>query len=408
MSDCRFCKAPLKATLVDLGLSPLSNNYPRVEDLDKGEEFFPLQAKVCERCWLVQLDHTADPSKIFSDYAYFSSLSGSWLMHAKKYCEWMKEKLSLGASNLVVEIASNDGYLLQHFKQYAIPILGIEPAKNVAQVAIDKGVPTVVDFFNLKLAEKINNEYGPATLIIANNVFAHVPNINSFVSGLKKLLANNGWVTLEFPHLLELIRNHEFDTIYHEHFFYFSLHAVQTIFSTHELVVFDVERLSTHGGSLRIYVSHANEKAGISDRMQTVLQDEIDFGLLKVETYLGFSERVKETKRELLDFLIGVKKKKRTVVAYGAPAKGNTLLNYCGIRTDFIDYTVDRNEYKQSRYLPGTRIPIYHPTLIERTRPDFVLILPWNIQNEITEQLAFIKDWGGQFVIPIPKVKIIQ
>jgi 2-polyprenyl-3-methyl-5-hydroxy-6-metoxy-1,4-benzoquinol methylase len=408
-SQCRFCKSDLKHTFVDLGMSPLSNSYLSISQINKSESFYPLHAYVCDNCFLVQLEEFESPDSIFSDYAYFSSYSDSWLNHAKRYTELMIERFRFDQSSQVIEIASNDGYLLQFFKASGVPVLGIEPAANVAKVAIEKGIDTTVKFFGVKTAQELVREGKKADLLLGNNVLAHVPDINDFVAGMQIVLKPEGVITMEFPHLLQLINHNQFDTIYHEHFSYLSLNTVTKIFVAHNLTIFDVEELTTHGGSLRIYAKHTdNDKLPISDRFITLLQREKDAGLEQINTYLDFSEKVISTKHKLLSFLIETKEAGKKVVGYGAAAKGNTLLNYCGIRTDFLDYTCDRSPYKQGQFLPGTHIPIYSPDKIKETKPDYVLILPWNLKEEITQQLAYIREWGGKFVVPIPEVEIIE
>jgi SAM-dependent methyltransferase len=369
------------------------------------EPFYPLHVMVCDSCLLVQLDEYVAPSDIFSEYAYFSSYSDSWVAHARDYVSMIIPRLGLTPSSQVVEIASNDGYLLQHFLPAGIPCLGVEPAANVAETAIAKGVPTVVRFFGtatgLELASKQR-----ADLIIGNNVLAHVPDINDFVAGLAALLAPGGTVTMEFPHLLTLIDGVQFDTIYHEHFSYLSLRTVDTIFRAHALRVYDVESIPTHGGSLRIYACAADAPLATSPAVGDVLNAEHKAGLDALPTYRAFTRRVEETKRRLLAFLIDARDRGKHIAGYGAPGKGNTLLNYCGIRTDLLDYTVDRNVYKHGRFLPGTHIPVFPPEHLRETRPDYVLILPWNLRQEIVAQLAYIREWGGQFVVPIPRLEV--
>lgn len=404
---CRFCAAPIEITFVDLGLSPLSNAYSTQAQLSRGEMFFPLHAYVCESCFLVQLDEFEKPEAIFSDYAYFSSYSPSWLAHAKAYTELMLERFQLSRASHVVEIASNDGYLLQYFQAKGIPTLGIEPAANVAKVAKDAGIPTLVKFFGVNTAREMVKDGQQADLLLGNNVLAHVPDLNDFVAGMKILLKPSGIITMEFPHLLQLIRHNQFDTIYHEHFSYFSLGTVEKVFARHGLTVCDVEELSTHGGSLRIYARHSEHPdTAAGGGMLHVRDQEANAGLGRIETYTSFEAKVRETKRELLEFLIEARRAGKSIVGYGAPAKGNTLLNYCGVRTDFIDYTVDLNPHKQGRYLPGSRIPIYSPERIKETKPDYLLILPWNLRDEIKQQMAYIRDWGGRFVVPIPKTEV--
>jgi SAM-dependent methyltransferase len=373
-----------------------------------GERFYPLHAYVCDCCFLVQLDSVANPEEIFSEYAYFSSYSDSWLEHARAYSDCVSARFGLGSSSRVVEIASNDGYLLQNFQARGIPVLGIEPARNVAEAAIGRGIPTLIRFFGIETARELASEGLAADLVVGNNVLAHVPELNDFVEGMRILLKHRGVITLEFPHLLRLIENIEFDTIYHEHFSYFSFHAVKHLLSAHDLTVFDVEQLPTHGGSLRLYAGNTEEYGQqVCDRVRRLEEIEEAGACGDLKTYLSFGERVAETKRKLLAFLISAKTAGKSVVGYGAPAKGNTLLNYCGIRTDFLDYTVDRSPHKQGRLLPGTHIPIYHPDKVKETRPDYVLVLPWNLADEITSQMSYIRDWGGRFVIPIPEPRVL-
>ena len=403
---CRFCGAPLHYTFVDLGMSPLCESYLSAEQLNQMEPFYPLHVYVCSDCFLVQLEEYVTPEEIFLEYAYFSSYATSWLAHAKRYTDLMVERFGYGADSLVVEVASNDGYLLQYFVEKGIPCLGIEPALNVAEVA-EKGVPTLVEFFGVALATRLAAEGKQADLLLGNNVLAQVPDLNDFVGGLKILLKPGGVVTIEFPHLMRLMAENQFDTIYHEHFSYFSFIAAEKIFAAHGMRLFDVEELPTHGGSLRIYACHNDDDGKPrSDRAIELRERELGAGLDQMGTYAAFAEQVKETKRKLLAFLIEARRAGKQVVGYGAPGKGNTLLNYCGIRTDFLDYTVDRNPYKQGKFLPGTHIPIHHPDRISETKPDYVLILPWNFKDEIMEQMAYIREWGGQFVVPIPEVTV--
>jgi SAM-dependent methyltransferase len=403
-----FCGTPLHHTFVDLGMSPLCESYVPAEQLNHMEPFYPLHVYVCSSCFLVQLEEFVSPEHIFSEYAYFSSYSDSWVEHMRRYAETISDRLRLGKESLVVEVASNDGYLLQHFVRCGIPALGIEPAANVAKVAVEKGIPTLVRFFGEQLARELAAEGKQADLVCGANVLAQVPKLNDFVKGLRILLKPGGVVTIEFPHLMRLMAENQFDTIYHEHFSYFSFVAAEQIFAAQELAIFDVEELPTHGGSLRIYARHVDDASKpVTERARALRQREIDAGLLRLETYAGFAEQVKETKRKLLEFLIGAKRAGKKVVGYGAPGKGNTLLNYCGIRTDFIDFTVDRNTYKQGKFLPGTRIPILAPPAIRDARPDYVLILPWNFKDEIMEQMAHIREWGGKFVVPIPQVRVL-
>ncbi|MCX2980942.1 methyltransferase domain-containing protein [Halieaceae bacterium IMCC14734] len=407
-TSCRSCSAPLSRSFVDLGMSPLCESFIGPDQLDSAEAFFPLHALICDSCLLVQLKEYVAPQNIFSEYAYFSSYSDSWVEHARRYCNAMIERFQLGADSLVMEIASNDGYLLQHFVAAGVPCLGIEPAKNVAAVAVAAGIPTQVDFFGSALAVQLAQTPGQPDIIVGNNVLAHVPQLNDFVLGMKTLLAPTGVITLEFPHLLQLMQHNQFDTIYHEHFSYLSLQVVEQCFSRHALTVFDVEELTTHGGSLRVYVRHAQHDAlAVTAAVSALREREQQLGLGSLAAYQDFAQQVIETKHKLLSFLIQAKADGKSVVGYGAPGKGNTLLNYCGIRTDFLDYTVDRSPHKQGLFTPGTHIPIKHPDEILRTQPDYVLILPWNLADEICEQMAVIREWGGQFVIPIPEVRVL-
>jgi hypothetical protein len=404
--QCRFCRASVRRTVVDLGMSPLCESYVSPAGLNQMEPFYPLHVFVCERCWLVQLDQYVSPQHIFSEYAYFSSYSDSWVEHARRYVEAITPRLGLNAASRVVEIASNDGYLLQHFVQLGIPVLGIEPAANVAKVAIEKGIPTLVRFFGVETATDVSRETGQADLIVGNNVLAHVPDINDFVAGLRILLSREGTVTMEFPHLVRLMEGNQFDTIYHEHFSYLSLTVVQDIFRSHGLRVYDVEEIRTHGGSLRIHACHVGASIQEQPAVARLLTGEREYGLGAIATYERFAEEVQETKRRLLEFLIGARRAGKSVAGYGAPGKGNTLLNYCGIRTDFLEYTVDRNPYKQGHFLPGTHIPIYAPERIRETKPDYILILPWNLRDEIVSQLGYVREWGARFVVPIPRVEV--
>lgn len=408
-NKCRFCETPLTYLFLDLGVSPLANSYLKPEQLQRMEPFYPLQVYVCESCYLVQLPVFEPPEKIFTDYAYFSSYSESWLEHVKRYVDLMIQRFDLRSDHQVVELASNDGYLLQYFKKRGIPVLGIEPAKNVAEAAQEGGIPTVVKFFSVQTAEELAAEGKYADLLIGNNVLAHVPDINDFVRGMKIILKPHGIITLEFPHLMRLMDENQFDTIYHEHFSYFSFISVEKIFSRHGLTIFDVEELPTHGGSLRIYVRHAEDASKpVDPRVANLMCREEAVGFTSLEYYLSFSEKVRKIKREILTFLVGAKRNKSSIVGYGAPAKGNTLLNYCAIRSDFIDYTVDRSPHKQGLYLPGTHIPIDHPDKVKETKPDYIVILPWNLKEEIMGQMSYIKEWGGKFVVFIPEVKVYQ
>jgi 2-polyprenyl-3-methyl-5-hydroxy-6-metoxy-1,4-benzoquinol methylase len=406
--ECRFCKAPLRTTFVDLGMSPLCQTHIRPEQLHQMEAFYPLHAYICDQCLLVQLQEFLTPDAIFGEYAYFSSYSTSWVEHARRYAEMAIARFSLGANSKVIEIASNDGYLLQHFVAQGVPVLGIEPAQNVAAAAIAKGVPTTVRFFGSKVVDEIAREFGLPDLLLGNNVLAHVPDLNDFVTGMKRLLAPSGVITMEFPHLERLMADNQFDTIYHEHFSYFSFVVVEKIFARHELTIFDVEELPTHGGSLRIYARHSENAAlPVGGRVDVLRRREIEGNFLTLDRYRGFGEQVKATKRKLLQFLIDAKQSGKNIVGYGAPGKGNTLLNYCGIRTDFLDFTVDANTYKQGKFTPGTRIPILSPERIREARPDYVLILPWNLSEEIMRTAGYIREWGGRFVVPIPEVKVM-
>jgi hypothetical protein len=390
-------------------MSPPSNAFIQEEDLQAMEPFFPLHVLVCADCYLVQLPMVQSPEELFTeDYAYFSSFSDAWLHHAKEYCHRMIERFGLDTNSQVIEIGSNDGYLLRNFKEKDIPVLGVEPSGNVADAAISLGIPTIKRFFGTSTAEALRAEGKAADLLLGNNVLAHVPDISDFISGIKILLKQRGVITMEFPHLMRLMEHNQFDTIYHEHYSYLSFTTVQRMFAEHGLPLFDVEELWTHGGSLRIYARHAeNKNVPISVEVTKLLERETQKGFTTLDHYLHFSEKVHATKRKLLDFLIQAKDDGKRIAGYGAPAKGNTLLNYCGIRTDLIDFIVDRSPQKQGRYTPGTRIPIRPPEAIRETRPDFLLILPWNLKEEIMNQMAYIREWGGQFVVPIPEVRVL-
>jgi len=389
-------------------MSPLANSYLTADQLDRMEPFYPLHAYVCSECFLVQLQEFETPEHIFTDYAYFSSFSDSWVAHAKAYVESMVARFGFDETSQVVEIASNDGYLLQFFRERNVPVLGIEPAANVAKAAEEKGIPTLVQFFNPETAASLVEQGTQADLLLGNNVLAHVPSLNEFVRGMKIALKPRGIITMEFPHLLRLMQENQFDTIYHEHFSYLSLFTVERVFAEFGLRIFDVDQIPTHGGSLRIYATHIeNDERPTTENVDAVKSDEVRAGLRDLETYRAFSDRVKKTKRALLRFLVEAREQGKSVVGYGAPAKGNTLLNYCGVRTDFIDYTVDRSPHKQDRFLPGVHVPIYGPDEIRETKPDYLLILPWNIRDEIMKQMAYIRDWGGQFVVPIPETKVL-
>jgi 2-polyprenyl-3-methyl-5-hydroxy-6-metoxy-1,4-benzoquinol methylase len=405
--SCRFCGAKLQKTFVDLGLSPLCETYPSSAELNRGETYYPLHVYICEQCWLVQLEEYESAESIFSDYAYFASFSDSWLKHCEKYCNEMKVRFGLNAESFVAEVASNDGYLLQYFVRMGIPVLGIEPAANVAEEAVKKGVPTLVRFFGTEVAKTLASEGRTADLIAGNNVLAQVPDLNDFVEGLKILLKPEGVLTLEFPHLLRLIESNEFDTIYHEHFSYFSLISTQKILEAHGLRVFDVEELKSHGGSLRAFACRATSQAHpVRPNVKKVVDDEICAKLDRIEGYESFAQQVRDTKLALVEFLVSAAKQGKQVAGYGAPGKSATLLHYCGIGKDLISYTVDRSPYKQGRHLPGSRIPIYSPDRIRETKPDYIVILPWNLKEEIMAQLEYVREWGGQFVVPIPKVLI--
>jgi hypothetical protein len=406
---CRFCNTPSNLTFANLGLSPLSNSFVKVDQLNQGEFFYPLHAWVCISCKLVQLEEFELTENIFNEeYAYFSSYSSSWLAHARQYSEEMTARFELSPVNKVIEIASNDGYLLQNFVANGIPSLGVEPTSNTADVAIKRGIPTWVKFFGVTTAHELVAAGHAADLLLGNNVLAHVPDINDFVGGLKVALKPGGRITMEFPHLLNLIRNNQFDTIYHEHFSYLSLLVVERIFTHHGLELFDVQELTTHGGSLRIYAQHINGPHEVQPNLNVVRQKEIVYGLNDLDIYAGFATQVDATRRNLIKFLIEAKERGLRVVGYGAPAKGNTLLNYCGVRTDLIEFTVDASPHKQGTWLPGTRIPVFAPEKIRETKPDFVLILPWNLKDEIVSEHGYIREWGAQFVVPIPQVEFVK
>ena len=405
---CRFCGHGLHTTFVDLGMSPPCQSHITPEQLQHMEAFYPLHAWVCDNCFLVQLQEFVAPDNIFTEYAYFSSFAASWVEHSRRYTQMATQRFGLNSKSLVMEIASNDGYLLQHFVAAGIPVLGVEPAANVAKAAIERGVPTTVQFLGRATGQAIAREHGQAQLVLGNNVLAHVPDINDFVQGMRELLAADGVITMEFPHLQRLIEGNQFDTIYHEHFSYLSFSTVEQIFATHGLVLFDVEELPTHGGSLRIFARHARHTAlQVLDSVHALRQRELELGYRSIDRYRGFGLQVQETKRRLLAFLIDAKQQGKRIAGYGAPGKGNTLLNYCGIRGDFLDFTVDANPYKQGKYTPGTHIPILAPDALRREKPDYVLILPWNIKDEIMAQAAYIREWGGQFVVPIPSVQVL-
>ena len=405
---CRLCGADLRNVFVDLGMSPLCESFLAAESCDAMEPYFPLRVMVCEQCFLVQLREYVGPAEIFGDYAYFSSYSASWVAHARDYCEAITRRLGLDARSSVIEIASNDGYLLQHFEPLGVPALGIEPAANVAEIAIGKGIETRIDFFGASLARALVTEGRQADLIIGNNVLAQVPDLNDFASGLEILLKPEGVVTLEFPHLVRLMAESQFDTIYHEHFSYFSLLTIDRLARRHRLKVIDVEPLPTHGGSLRVYLARESAELLQQPAVAQLMAEERAFGIDRIETYSAFAARVQHTKRALLALLIGIRNAGKTICGYGAPGKGNTLLNYCGIGTDFLDFTVDRNPHKHGRFTPGMHIPILPVSAVDDARPDYVLILPWNLQSEIIAQMQHIADWGGRFIVPIPTPRILE
>lgn len=402
--SCRFCCTPLEHSFVDLGFTPLSNAYLDATLLTRKEPTYPLNAYVCHNCFLVQLPAFESPENIFSDYAYFSSYSDSWLQHAQKYVQHMLQRFAYGPNSLIVEVASNDGYLLQFFTHESIPVLGIEPATNVARVANQAGIPTLSSFFGTALARALAAQSRKADLLIGNNVLAHVPDLNDFVQGIKILLKDDGVATLEFPHLLQLVAGNQFDTIYHEHFSYFSFTTATEIFTKHGLIVFDVQELPTHGGSLRIFLRHREDSSKATARsVAELLQKEENAGIGNLDFYFAFHHKVQDTKQKIRFFLHQAQKEGKSIAGYGAPAKGNTLLNYCQVGSDLIEYTVDKNPYKQGRFLPGTHIPILHPDKIKETRPGYVVILPWNLKKEIMEQMSCIRQWAGKFVTLIPE-----
>jgi SAM-dependent methyltransferase len=405
---CRLCGGAVAHSLVDLGMSPLCESFLAPEQLDAMEPYFPLHALVCGSCFLVQLGEYVSPEHIFREYAYFSSYSTSWVAHAQAYCAMITRRLGLGPASLVVELASNDGYLLQHFLPLGVPVLGIEPAANVAKVALAKGIPTRVEFFGVALAETLRAEGRHADLIVGNNVLAQVPDLNDFTAGMARLLAPEGVITLEFPHLARLIAENQFDTIYHEHFSYFSLIAIERLAGRHGLKLIDVEELTTHGGSLRVYLAHAGAAHRTARSVAELLAREHALGLRDLATYAAFAEQVRRTKRKLLAFLIAAKDQGATICGYGAPGKGNTLLNYCAIGPDFLEFTVDRNPYKHGRFTPGMHVPIRPVEALDAARPDYVLILPWNLKDEIIHQMRHIAAWGGKFVVPIPELAVID
>jgi SAM-dependent methyltransferase len=407
-TNCRFCDARLDLTMVDLGKSPLCESFLPADRLESMEPFFPLHVRVCEQCWLAQLPSFVPPDEIFHEYAYFSAYSDSWVEHARAYVEMISDRLELTSDSLVVELASNDGYLLQHFLPRRIPVLGIDPAANVARAAEDRGVPTLVEFFGVELAERLIGEGRRADLILGNNVLAQVPDINDFIGGVAILLAPGGTATFEFPHLGRLLEGLQYDTIYHEHFSYFSLSTIEKIVRAHGLRVIDVEELASHGGSLRVYAAHRADSREAAPGVAGLIAREDAEGLRDPARYYRFAEEVEESKWALLDLLIELRRGDKQIVGYGAPGKGNTLLNFCGIRTDFLDYTVDRNPYKQGRFTPGTHIPILPPERIAETRPDAIVILPWNLAREIATQLAYTREWGAQLIVPIPTAAVLE
>jgi hypothetical protein len=405
---CRFCGTLLEDTVVDLGMSPLCESFLPADALDQMEPFYPLHVWVCRSCFLVQLSEYVRAEEIFTEYAYFSSFSTAWLKHAEDYVKMISGRLGLGKNSFVIELASNDGYLLQYFVKSGIPCLGVEPAVNVAKAATERGVPTDVCFFDEKTAARLAGEGKRADLVLGNNVLAQVPDLNTFVAGVPIVLKPKGTVTFEFPHLMRLFDENQFDTIYHEHFSYFSLVSTEKIFAKHGLTVFDVEELWTHGGSLRIYARHtADTSRPVTARVEELRAREVKAGYLDIATYTRFEERVRETKRKLLNLLIDAKRAGKRIVGYGAPGKGNTLLNYCGIREDFVDFTVDRNPYKHGRFLPGTHIPIFPPERLDAAKPDYILILPWNLKDEIMKQLSYARSWGAKFIVPIPEATVL-
>jgi SAM-dependent methyltransferase len=408
-AHCRFCRAPLRHTFVDLGMSPLCESFLTVDQLNTMEPFYPLHVKVCDECFLVQLDQYVSKEHIFTEYAYFSSYSDSWLKHASNYVDMISQRLGLGAKSLAVELASNDGYLLQYFVKKGIPVLGVEPAVNVAKCAEEKGVTTLVKFFGCQTAREMVANGQAADLVVGNNVLAQVPDLNDFAGGIQIVLKPGGVATLEFPHLSRLMEENQYDTIYHEHFSYFSLITVEKIFAAHGLVLFDVDEIPTHGGSIRIYLRHLNDTSKpVMPSVVNLRQRELAAGLDRMDTYANFAEQVIDSKHKLLELLIRLRREGKRVAGYGAPGKGNTLLNYCGIRKDFLDFTVDRNPYKHGRFLPGTHIPIFPVERIRERQPEYILILPWNLKDEIVSQLGYVREWGAKFIVPIPMARILD
>jgi SAM-dependent methyltransferase len=408
IGGCRLCGSGLRHTFVDLGMSPPCEAFLQADQVDQMEPYFPLHTQVCHKCFLVQLKEYVSPAAIFTEYAYFSSYSTSWVAHAKRYCEAITRRLLLNDQSLVVELASNDGYLLQHFGPLGVPVLGVEPAANVAAVATGKGIPTIVDFFGVRLARKMVADGKRADLIVGNNVLAQVPDLNDFVAGMKILLKPEGVVTLEFPHIERLIEENQFDTIYHEHFSYFSLLTIEIMAGRHGLKVVDVEELPTHGGSLRVYLAHEASARTPSAKVGDLVDRERRHGLTDITTYASFGFKAQRAKRDLLGFLIAAKHEGKSICGYGAPGKGNTLLNYCAIGTDFLDFTVDRNPYKHGRFTPGMHIPIRPVEAIDQAKPHYILILPWNLKDEIIQQMHHVAAWGAKFIIPIPFVTVID
>jgi SAM-dependent methyltransferase len=407
-THCRFCEAPLELTMVDLGKSPLCESFLPADRLETMEPFFPLHVRVCTQCWLAQLPSFVPPDEIFHEYAYFSAYSDSWVEHSRAYVDMISARLELTSDSLVVELASNDGYLLQHFLPKGIPVLGVDPAANVALAAEERGVPTLVEFFGVELADRLAGEGRRADLVLGNNVLAQVPDINDFIAGVAILLAPGGTATFEFPHLARLVERLQYDTIYHEHYSYFSLTTIGEIFAAHGLRVIDVEELGSHGGSLRVYAAHEADRREASPAVSELVAREDAEGLRDPARYHRFAREVEESKRDLLGLLIELRRAGKQVVGYGAPGKGNTLLNYCGIRTDFLDYTVDRNPYKHGRFTPGTHIPILPPERIAETRPDAIVILPWNLAREIAAQLSYTQEWGAQLIVPVPTATVLE
>ena len=404
---CAFCSTELKHTFVDLGMAPMVSAYLNDEKLTDVEHFYPMRAYTCDQCFLVQLPQAQTPSEIFGDYPYFSSMSSSWLKHAENFANFAVDKFGLNKDSKVIEVASNDGYLLQFFQQHNIEVLGVEPAANIAKVANEKGIPTVSKFFGEATALEVSKD-GQADLIAGNNVLAHVPDLNDFVKGLQTLLKPGGSISVEFPHLLKTIEENQFDQVFHEHFSYLSLFTVNKIFSKYGLQIFHVDELPTHGGSIRVAAQHAaTGQMPVDDSVATVMDKEMAMGLDSIDVYLEFSKQAVDTKLKLLATLLEIKNSGKSIIGYGAPGKGCTMLNYCGIRSDFLDYLVDISPAKQNLYMPGVHLPIYHPDKIKETKPDYILILPWNLSKEIMQQLEFVRSWGGQFIIPIPESRIV-